>query len=43
MHCQDLTAHVASPGGIQSFKEVREESSRWRMGKLEDEGESGEE
>lgn len=31
------------PGGILSVEGVREESSRWRIGKLEDEDESGEE
>lgn len=43
MHWRDLNAHLASPGGVHSFEEAREESRRWRIGKLEEEDESGEE
>lgn len=47
MHGQDMTAHLVSPRGIRIFKEVRvgdgEEVSRWTIGKLEDEDESGDE
>lgn len=47
MHCQDMTAHFVSPRDICIFKDVRvgegEEISRWRIEKLEDEGESGDE
>lgn len=47
MHCQAMTAHLVSPRGIRIFEEVRvgegEKISRWRIGKLEDEDESGDE
>ena len=47
MHCQDVTAHLVSPRGIHIFEEVRvgegEEISRWRIGKLEGDDESGDE
>lgn len=38
-----LDCTPGTPGGIHSFEEVREERSRWRIGKVEDEDESGEE
>lgn len=41
-----MTAHLVSPRGMCIFEEVRvegEEISGWRIGKLEDEDESGDE
>lgn len=47
MHCQAMTAHLVSPRSICIFEEVRvgegEKISRWRIGKLEGEDESGDE